>query len=115
MPANCNRHIWGVCLGPPLHSLHRGGYFRHPQPAPQQTGDSRRRLRGGLVPGWGDSFPLSGLWTESLQQNRGLQVGRASDPRGPRQQEGSEGGKGMSWSAGTTYQDFLQARPSAFP
>lgn len=32
MPANCDRHIWGPLPWPLLQSLHRGGYYCHPQP-----------------------------------------------------------------------------------
>lgn len=125
MPANCDRHIWGPLPWPPLQSLHRGGYYCHPRPRSTADGGQQASAHGqaGALAS-GQFLSLRILVWESVsgsvaeaggQQNRGLQAGRAREPGGPRQREGSEGGKGIGWSAGATCPDFLQARPSAFP
>lgn len=93
----------GICPGPHS-SLYTGWLLSSPTAHSTADGDSRHRLMGRLVPRPVDIFPPSGSGLgvsqgsaakAGGQQNRGLQAGRAREPGGPRQREGSGGGQGL--------------------
>lgn len=76
----------GLCLGPHS-SLYTGVAITVTHgPAPQQTGDSRHRLMGRLVPWLVDSFSPSGFWTGS--QSAGVLLKLGGSKTGACKQEG---------------------------